>query len=256
MAVTNLRALVNKLNANCRRGLEGAAGLCMSRTNYNVEVEHWLLKLLEPTNTDLTRLLRQYGADTAKATRELTRVLDGLRTGNARRPEMSPDIPDLMREAWVLASLEFGSPRIRSGHLLTALLSDRSLSARLRGNAPELAKINVEQLQKELNTVTSGSVEDEPEPGDVGETTGPGQQPRADSKTPRSTSSPTTLPTAPGRATLTPSSAATSRSARSSTSSRAAARTTRSSPARRASARPRSSRASPWRSSPATCRRR
>ena len=47
MSAINLKTLVNKLNPVCRRALEGAAGLCLSRTNYNVEMEHWLLKLLE-----------------------------------------------------------------------------------------------------------------------------------------------------------------------------------------------------------------
>ena len=53
MATVNLKELVGKLNDTCRRSLEGAAGLCLSRTNYNVEIEHWLLKLLELPNTDL-----------------------------------------------------------------------------------------------------------------------------------------------------------------------------------------------------------
>src|SRR5439155_23984293 len=100
MATVNLKALVAKLNPVCRRGLEGAAGLCLSRTNYNVEAEHWLLKLLEPADTDLTRLFKHYNIDPSRVNRELTRALDGLKTGNARAPELSPDIVDLMREAW------------------------------------------------------------------------------------------------------------------------------------------------------------
>src|ERR1700757_5122185 len=117
MAPLNLKALVGKLNATCRRALEAAAGLCLSRTNYNVELEHWLLKLLEPADTDLPRILQHYEVDKSKVTRELTRSLDQLKTGNARAPELSADVLDLMREAWVLTSLEFLSGRIRSGYL-------------------------------------------------------------------------------------------------------------------------------------------
>src|SRR5262245_57095670 len=116
MANLNLQALVGKLNPACRRGLEGAAGLCLSRTNYNVELEHWLLKLLEPSDTDLPRILQHYEIDKSRVSRELTRSLDSLKTGNARAPELSADILDLMREAWVLTSLEFLSSRIRSGY--------------------------------------------------------------------------------------------------------------------------------------------
>ena len=126
MAPLNLKALVGKLNATCRRTLEAAAGLCLSRTNYNVELEHWLLKLLEPSDTDLPRVLQHYEIDKAKVSRELTRSLDQLKTGNARAPELSADLLDLMREAWVLASLEYQASRIRSGYLLAALLADRT----------------------------------------------------------------------------------------------------------------------------------
>ena len=35
----NLKSLVGRLNDVSRNALEGAAGLCLSRTNYDVEVE-------------------------------------------------------------------------------------------------------------------------------------------------------------------------------------------------------------------------
>jgi type VI secretion system protein VasG len=60
MAAVNLRSLANKFNPTCLRALEGAAGLCLSRSNYNVEIEHLVLKLLETANTDLTRICRHY----------------------------------------------------------------------------------------------------------------------------------------------------------------------------------------------------
>ena len=60
----NLKSLVGKLNDTCRRALEAAAGLCLSRTNYNVEIEHWLLKLIEASDTDLAALFRHYEVDT------------------------------------------------------------------------------------------------------------------------------------------------------------------------------------------------
>ena len=47
-------ALIKTLNKTCLDALQAAAGLCLSRTNYNVEIEHWLLKLSEVPDTDLT----------------------------------------------------------------------------------------------------------------------------------------------------------------------------------------------------------
>src|SRR5207244_4339493 len=165
MAAASPRALVTKLNSFCRRALEGAAGLCLSRTNYNVEIEHWLLKLLEPANSDLSRILKHYDAHPGQVNRELTRTLDQLKTGNARAPELSLEIMDLMREAWSLTSLDYNSYRIRSGYLLAALLTNRALAARIRSSSPELAKISGERLQNEVQAIVAGSVEDAVEPG-------------------------------------------------------------------------------------------
>src|SRR5687768_8866295 len=160
MAAIDLKALVGKLDTTCRRALEGAAGLCLSRSNYNVEIEHWLVKLLEPGDTDLVRILKHYEVDVSRVNRELTRALDQLRTGNARSPELSLEITDLMREAWVLASIKFNSPQVRSGVLLAALLTERLLSSRLASSSPELAKISGEQLTKDLPALVAGSSEE------------------------------------------------------------------------------------------------
>ena len=40
----NLKGLIGKLDDSCRRALEAAAGLCLSRTHYDVDVEHLLVE--------------------------------------------------------------------------------------------------------------------------------------------------------------------------------------------------------------------
>ncbi len=67
-------ALIKVLNATCRNALEGAAGLCLSRTNPSVEIEHWLVKLIEASGADLTRVFRHFEVDTARVLRDLTQV--------------------------------------------------------------------------------------------------------------------------------------------------------------------------------------
>ena len=155
----NLKSFVAKLNDTCRRTLEAAAGLCLSRTNYNVEIEHWLLKLLEAPNTDLAALLRQFEIDPSRLSRDLTRVVDGFKTGNARTPALSPNIISLVREAWVTASIEFGSMRIRSAHLLCALLSDKSLGMVAYSASSEFEKINTDALHKDLLNIVANTDE-------------------------------------------------------------------------------------------------
>lgn len=156
----NLKSLIGKLNDTTRRALEGAAGLCLSRTNYNVEVEHWLMKLLEASDTDLSKLLRYYEVDPSRLNRELTKAIDRLKTGNSRPPSLSPMIVDLVKHAWVLASIEYGVPAIRSGHLLVALLVQDDLARLVRDIAPELAKISAEAIKREFRDISAGSCED------------------------------------------------------------------------------------------------
>ncbi|MDP6560869.1 MAG: Clp protease N-terminal domain-containing protein, partial [Candidatus Binatia bacterium] len=89
----NLKSLIDKLNDICRSALQGAAGICLSRTHYDVDIEHIFLKLIEVSDTDIQPLFRHYEVDSARVSRDLTRVLDRLKTGNTRTPAFSPRIP-------------------------------------------------------------------------------------------------------------------------------------------------------------------
>jgi len=183
----SLKSFVGKLNDTCRRCLEAAAGICLSRTNYNVEIEHWMLKLLETPNTDLAALFRYFEIDASRVTRDLTRVVDGFKTGNARTPGLSPNVVSLMREAWVTASIEFGSPRIRSAYLLCALLSDKSLAMVADNISREFEKISTDSLHKDLRDVVTNTDEAAEEyAAEPSAAAGPGEavKPGVSSKTP------------------------------------------------------------------------
>ena len=82
----NLKSLVGRLNDTCRGALEGAAGLCLSRTNYDVEIEHILAKLLEEDDTDLHKICRHYEVNIDRLTKDVSVALDRLKTGNSRTP--------------------------------------------------------------------------------------------------------------------------------------------------------------------------
>src|SRR5271166_477196 len=96
----NLKSLISKLNDTSRGALESAAGLCLSRTHYDVEIEHYLLKLLDSADNDFLRILRQFDVDKARLSAELSRSLDKLKTGNARTPAFSPALVKMLGEAW------------------------------------------------------------------------------------------------------------------------------------------------------------
>src|SRR5437588_9242940 len=87
MANVNPKALIEKLNQVCHRKLMEAAALCSSRTHYEVQLEHWLIKLLEIPDSDLTSLFRHYEIDAARVRRELEASLNRMKTGSGGRSE-------------------------------------------------------------------------------------------------------------------------------------------------------------------------
>jgi type VI secretion system protein VasG len=157
---TNLKALIAKLNTTCRSSLESAAGLCLSRTNYDVEVEHLLLKLLEKPDTDLDRILRHFEVDGSRLNRDLTRAIDRFKTGNARTPALSPRLPRLFEQAWTLGSIDYGAGQVRTGYVLLALLTDPDMARMLKDQIPEFKRISVEALQRDMASIISGSEEE------------------------------------------------------------------------------------------------
>src|SRR5688572_33257272 len=110
----NLKSLVGRLNDVSRGALEGAAGLCLSRTNYDVEIEHILAKLLEQDDTDLHKIAAHFEVNLDRLTKDVSTALDRLKSGNSRTPGLSDRIPQWIQDAWLLASVDFGAARVRS----------------------------------------------------------------------------------------------------------------------------------------------
>jgi type VI secretion system protein VasG len=159
MAAIDLKQLVSRLNEASRRALEAAAGLTLSRTHYNVEIEHWLIALADRPDGDLALILRHYEIDPGRFTAELNRALDRMKAGNGRAPALSPEIVELAKQAWLLASLEHGAARIRSGHLLWAVLADETLARHAREACGQLLKVAPDLLKRDFAAITANSAE-------------------------------------------------------------------------------------------------
>ena len=160
MARPNIKSLVGKLNETCRKALESAAGLCLSQTHYEVDIEHFLIKLLEMPDTDLQKIFRHFEVNETRLGNDLTKALDGFKRGNARNPALSPNIPTLIQDAWLIASIDQQTSLIRSGHLMQALLNSDELSRMLLSDSAEFKKISAEKLNQHLMDIVSGSHED------------------------------------------------------------------------------------------------
>lgn len=122
----NPAVLLRRLNPYCARAMEGAASLCQTRAHAEIQPEHWLLKLLEQGEGDLTVLARRYEWNMDAVWQSLLGWLDNLPRSVRSRPQLSGSIQTLMQEAWLRASLA-GEESIRSIHLLMVLAEKPNL---------------------------------------------------------------------------------------------------------------------------------
>ena len=155
----DLRSLIGKLNETARSALEAAAGLCLSRSHYDVEIEHFLLKLLDSTNADFAAILKYFEIDRARLSGELNRSLDKLKSGNARTPAFSPTLVRMFTEAWSIGSINYGAREVRSGYAILALVTEPELNRLVRDVGRELEKINSETLRQHFADLTKDSIE-------------------------------------------------------------------------------------------------
>jgi len=185
---TNLKAIIEKLNETTRKVLEAAAGLCVSRTHYDIEIEHFLLKALDATDNDLAAILKHFGVDRSRLTRELERSLDSLKSGNARSPAFSPTLVKMLSEAWTVASIDFNAGSIRTGFALLALLESDELLRVVKDFSKELQIVNADGLRAGFYDIVSSSRETQTSlqsggAGGADERSGDGAGPGAGAKT-------------------------------------------------------------------------
>jgi type VI secretion system protein VasG len=162
---TTLKTLISKLNDPVRTAAERAASLCVARGHYEVDLEHLFLALLEQPGSDFVLLCRHFDVSTAGLQRDLYVEIGGFKHGNSRTPVFSAHLPKLLEHAWLIASLDAHTPRIRSSHLLLALLTEPDLRQLAARGSPLFSKFGLDELKHRLPELTAGSQEAAVSPG-------------------------------------------------------------------------------------------
>lgn len=158
MIRVELPALIGRLNDISRQALEASAALCISRQGAEITPAHLLFKLLETPFSDVRQILEHTGINHQQLQPLVGDSLNGEPQTAEPYPSFSPLLVELLQDAWLLASTELGHTELRSGAVFLALLmnADRYLMPRV---AQALVDINREQLRKQFDRVTEGSVE-------------------------------------------------------------------------------------------------
>ena len=148
-----------KLDALAYKAIEGATVFCKMRGNAFVELQHWLVQILNAPDSDLHRIVRHYGLDTAALAADLTTALDRLPRGSSSVSDISQFIDTAVERGWVYATLMFGERQVRTGHLVVGMLKTPSLRGALLGVSRQFDKINLDDLCNKFATLLAGSPE-------------------------------------------------------------------------------------------------
>ena len=158
----NLKTLISKLNETSRTAATRAASICVSLGQFEVDLEHLFLALLEQPRSDFAIIARNSGISVSMLEADLQAEVQRLKAGNSRTPVFSARLPKLFENAWLIASLDIQAGQaaeIRSGHLLQAMLTDSELAQLAYRGSRLFDKFDVEQINHNLDKIAAGSQE-------------------------------------------------------------------------------------------------
>jgi hypothetical protein len=127
MSEISRASLFGKLNSLGYKAIEGATVFCKLRGNPYVELVHWIQQILQTPDSDIHRIVRHFEIDSSRLAKDVTDALDRLPRGASSISDLSEHVERAVERGWVYATLMFGEPRVRTGHLMIGMLKTPSL---------------------------------------------------------------------------------------------------------------------------------
>jgi len=127
MSEISRSSLFGKLNSFAYKAIEGATVFCKLRGNPYVELVHWLQQIVQSPDSDVHRIIRHFEIDSSRLAKDMTDALDRLPRGATSISDFSPHVESAVERGWIYATLMFGEPRVRTGHLNVGMLKTSSL---------------------------------------------------------------------------------------------------------------------------------
>ncbi|MDC9524152.1 type VI secretion system ATPase TssH [Pseudoalteromonas sp. Angola-30] len=146
MSSMTLNKLVEKLSPDCRKSLEAAVAICNSRSHFTVELEHWLLAMIEQQLDDVRLIFGSFDIDIEKVKQDLNQSLEAFKTGSESSPSLSVHVTSLLKQSWLSTSIEYTDNQIRSAYVIYTLVKDDTLSSLVTRCSKLFNKIEPGQL--------------------------------------------------------------------------------------------------------------
>lgn len=180
MAEISRVKLFGKLNTLAFKAIESATVYCKLRGNPYVELVHWFAQLLQLQNSDLNKLVNHFDIDASVLAKDITNTLETLPKGATSISDLSSNIEDAIERAWVYGSLAYGDNKVRMAYVVLGMLQTRHLKRALMNLSGEFAKLKIDDLSDNLQTIVAGSSEDDLHASDgLSTQTEPGQSSQA-----------------------------------------------------------------------------
>jgi type VI secretion system protein VasG len=160
MSEISRSALFGKLNSLAYKAIEGATVFCKLRGNPYVELVHWVQQILQTPDSDLHRIVRHFELDPSRVAKDVTEALDRLPRGASSISDLSAHVENAVERGWVYATLMFGEPRVRTGHLIVGMMKTPSLRGALIGISKQFERIKSDTLTEDFSKIVNGSPED------------------------------------------------------------------------------------------------
>src|SRR4051794_5843907 len=160
MSEINRSALFGKLNSVAYKAIEGATVFCKLRGNPYVELVHWIQQILQTPDSDVHRIVRHFEIDASRLAKDVTDALDRLPRGASSISDLSEHVERAVERGWVYATLMFGEPRVRTGHLIIGMLKTPSLRNALIAISRQFDQIKADTLTEDFARIVKGSPED------------------------------------------------------------------------------------------------
>jgi type VI secretion system protein VasG len=152
----NREKVFNCLGPTAYAALAEAVALGRSHRHAYIDLDHWILSLLQRAQSDLSLLLEHFGIDIAECRRRVEKALMDFTVNGDSLVDISASLERNVGPAIMWSQVSARSARVRSGHLLLAWLDDESTRRWLKLRAGgDIALVLVDEAAARYESLAS-----------------------------------------------------------------------------------------------------
>src|SRR3954466_8988184 len=158
MAEIKAITIFRKLDSVGYKSFEAATVAAKMAGNPYIDIIHVLNQVLTLQDSDVHHILTALGINHSRLASDMTAAVSKLpRGGGGSYVDFSERVLALMESSWKYASLMYNSSKIRTGHMMVALVKESSLRGYLYAISREFEKIKPDTLTDDFAKIVGKS---------------------------------------------------------------------------------------------------